>query len=148
MLENHVIGIGAAGGGPCMSFPPRAIRTNIEKFDVRMAVITFRQFGQQMVEFFQKNRIVEIWFPMSSVWLFAFARRVAVAFRSRFFDPFGRGVWKRCVGAGDTEGGLVAAFAIALHGRVQNGPFKMAFLRFDERPCETQIDLRDAFPVG
>ena len=84
---------------------------------------------------------------MTSVWLFASARREAIAFRSCFFDPFGRRVAEGRFGAGDAEGSLEAACAVALHGRVQNGPFEMAFLRFDERPREAQIDLRDAFPV-
>ena len=130
-----------------MAFAPCADGADVEEFDVRMAVVAFRQFGQQMVELFQEDRIVEIWLLMTSVWLFASARREAIAFRSCFFDPFGRRVAEGRFGASDAERGLEAACAVALHGRVENGPLEMAFLRFDERPREAQIDLRDAFPV-
>ena len=147
VLQDDVVRIGAACGGPCMAFAPCADGADVEELHVRMAVVAFRQFGQQMVEFFQEDRIVEVWFPMTSVWLFASARREAITFRSGLFDPFRRRVAEGRFGAGDAEGSLEAARAVALHGRVQNGPFEMAFLRFDERPREAQIDLRDAFPV-
>ena len=70
-----------------------------------------------------------------------------IAFRSSFFDPFRCCITEWRFRTGDAEGGLEATCAVALHGRIQNGPFKMAFLWFDERPREAQIDLRDAFPV-
>ena len=132
-----------------MAFAPCADGTDVEKLYVWMAVVAlaFRQFGQQMVKFFQKDRIIEVWFPMTSVGLLTSARREAITFRSRFFDPFGCRVAEGRFRAGDAEGSLEAACAVALHGCVQNGPFEMAFLRFDERPREAQIDLRDAFPV-
>ena len=141
------------GAGDGVALAPHAERADVNEGHVRVAVIARCGGGQEVIELFEEDGVVEIGLEHRAIRGDAAAGEM-VSLGAGLLDPARCGVGFRrpAFRGGEPEGHGLAFRDPFLHGGVDDGPVELAFLGLEIGPGQPDVDGTDAgeliHPVG